>query len=654
MQYLAGISLGPVQGFIAAARETRDLAFGSQLLGNLAVFAARYAQKMDTEIIFPALLDSASSNKIILRKQVANQQQIVTLLQDTEHATRTELERLATQFVATFAKEDLDTHERAIWQILDTLEFYWAAVPCVDSHYVEAIDLLELTLAARKNTRTFSPNQYGAMIFKSSLTGTYESVIPAAKYPVIADRAADVRVKKLALADAYGIDGSEQLSGIDLFKRRGVLDGKPFIFPSLATMAARGSVLAMRPEQQHMLDAAWKQIVGTEFWHANTMQQAWLVEGADDVKARLRTRIYQQCRRADMAAMNAEWMHIDEQLAQRTGLPIDQSEHLEYLIPDVADMLLPKQSNLQAQLSAFVQKYQIRVPSSAKDDLQRIAMSNLSGVHKGISPYYALLVADGDHMGKFIHEFAKHGVSAHRALSEAMIKFAREVNEIATSEYGVAVYAGGDDMVVLVPVTNLLTCAQRLQDRFAAQIKSVMHQYKIAENVLPQPSISMGAVVAHFRESLQDALDCARETTKQAKRFRNALAISVVKRSGGDTTVVGHWQHFVPHMQAVANLWHDRAIPHGYVYDIQQMIDRLVPDTNSQKNASQLRAIIRLESVRILKQKRISNTDGVLRVFDDVQLPVDGDSDEDIYVRQLRQWTDELLVARMLKIGKRG
>ena len=42
MEYLFLASIGPVQSFIASARRTRDLWFGSMLLSELAKAAAKY------------------------------------------------------------------------------------------------------------------------------------------------------------------------------------------------------------------------------------------------------------------------------------------------------------------------------------------------------------------------------------------------------------------------------------------------------------------------------------------------------------------------------------------------------------------------------------------------------------------------------------
>lgn len=646
MKYVAGISIGPVQRFIAAARQTRDLAFGSQILGVLSTFAAHKAASLGADVIFPAVLDVASSNKVVVQIE-STPSDVGRVFAEIEDATRQELVRRANEFVSRFTTHDIDSHEAAVWQIQDVLEIYWAATPVINDNYADAIDAMEQALVARKNTRDFMPNSAASAQFKSSLTGTYESVIPAARYPVQSDSSAVVRAKKLALADLYGIDGSEQLSGVDLFKRSGTLDDQSFVFPSLAAMAARGSVMLLSVEDQNHLNHQWQQVYGCDFWSSSSAQQETLMGQIDDIREQLRTRAYQACRQADFAAISAAWPTIDAHITgQSDGASIEQSEALEFLFPCMRALMSDMSHGVM--LDDFMLQHRIKLPAVADAILKRIQLHSLR-MRRAVNPYYGLLLADGDRMGSFIHEFAKHGADAHKALSTAMIHFANDVRRIAIQHGGEAVYAGGDDLLVLVPTPKLLLCADQLQKSFVHFISSAMSQYGIMQSSQLTPSLSMGAVIAHFQESLQESLYLVRETEARAKRIRNALAIQTVKRSGGNVTVVGHWSHFVSHMQQVAKLWHEKKLPHGYAYNIQQMIARLAP-AHGDKFASQLQQIVRLESQRILQQKRMGAIEEVTLVFDDVRFveTLDDVMNNDIYLQRLRLWVDEILVARML------
>ena len=52
--WLLQISVGPVQEFIAAARRTRDLWFGSSMLSEISKAAAKAVKDAGAELIFPA------------------------------------------------------------------------------------------------------------------------------------------------------------------------------------------------------------------------------------------------------------------------------------------------------------------------------------------------------------------------------------------------------------------------------------------------------------------------------------------------------------------------------------------------------------------------------------------------------------------------
>ncbi|MCA9981654.1 MAG: hypothetical protein KDD89_12495, partial [Anaerolineales bacterium] len=53
-QYLLAIHIGPMQSFIAAARRTRDLWFGSWLMSELSKATAKAIEDIEgTKLIFP-------------------------------------------------------------------------------------------------------------------------------------------------------------------------------------------------------------------------------------------------------------------------------------------------------------------------------------------------------------------------------------------------------------------------------------------------------------------------------------------------------------------------------------------------------------------------------------------------------------------------
>ena len=66
MSHLLAISVGPVQEFIAAARRTRDLWFGSYLLSEISRAVAKAVENQGGKLIFPASSDAENVANVIL------------------------------------------------------------------------------------------------------------------------------------------------------------------------------------------------------------------------------------------------------------------------------------------------------------------------------------------------------------------------------------------------------------------------------------------------------------------------------------------------------------------------------------------------------------------------------------------------------------
>jgi CRISPR-associated protein Cmr2 len=203
--------------------------------------------------------------------------------------------------------------------------------------------------------------------------------------------------------------------------------------------------------------------------------------------------------------------------------------------------------------------------------------------------YYAVLVADGDHMGKWLsgqlaptiaetlHEGALprddtqrrvlEGVrrplsSAHQAaVSRALNDFSLEIVERVVEQVhgGVVVYAGGDDLLAMLPLHAALPCLRDLRRLYAglplhpgsraarggfegkngwvrrgAQLWRVMGD---------RATYSMGVAIAHQKWPLRHTLETAREMERLAKSGlrRNALAVALMKRSGGHERFAARW-----------------------------------------------------------------------------------------------------------------
>ncbi|MGB9689976.1 type III-B CRISPR-associated protein Cas10/Cmr2 [Thermogutta sp.] len=157
---------------------------------------------------------------------------------------------------------------------------------------------------------------------------------------------------------------------------------------------------------------------------------------------------------------------------------------------------------------------------------------------QGAAPnYYAVLMMDGDRMGK--HLRARPGRQHPQTISKALMMFAlRYAPKIVEKNYGVLVYCGGDDVLALLPTTTVITCAQELNEAFRKVWAQVVLQGVPGESA----TLSAGIAVVHYKEDLRFALETARQAEKHAKNNgRDLVAITVCRRSGEHTTALCPW-----------------------------------------------------------------------------------------------------------------
>lgn len=187
MSHLLAITVGPVQEFIAAARRTRDLWFGSYLLSEISKAAAKAVQDNGGKLIFPAPAQSSDLQQdsplnvanVILAELNAADPQLA--------ASRAKTAALARwrEFADPVFQENKAVIREDIWkdQVIDVIEFYAAWVVTTGEYQADRSRVMRL-LAGRKNCRDFLPAKGRAGVSKSSLDGLRESVLrPPGEWP---------------------------------------------------------------------------------------------------------------------------------------------------------------------------------------------------------------------------------------------------------------------------------------------------------------------------------------------------------------------------------------------------------------------------------------------------------------------------------------
>lgn len=178
------------------------------------------------------------------------------------------------------------------------------------------------------------------------------------------------------------------------------------------------------------------------------------------------------------------------------------------------------------------------------------------------SPYYAILVMDGDKMGKHLDHCDDQG--QHQEISKRLGKFADSVDRLVEGHHGRLVYAGGDDVFAFLPLRTALTAAAKINQRFEDTFPDWQ---SFGKKSFPF-TMSAGIAVVHHMAPLDWALAEARAAEKAAKKQygRNAIVVRLLKRSGDSKQMGGRWET-VPLVQQ----WH------GYFKD-ERLSSRMAHD----------------------------------------------------------------------------
>ena len=165
------------------------------------------------------------------------------------------------------------------------------------------------------------------------------------------------------------------------------------------------------------------------------------------------------------------------------------------------------------------------------DDHRRI--SSISDIGKGHGDekkwkkynYYAVVRSDGDRITSIIQNLKHDEI---RGFSEKCMKYCSDIADKVHKDYGgVTIYAGGDDLLALMPVEyegkNIFEFTKEANEHFVESFAD-FHQ---------DVSLSFGIFVAYERFPLYEALEESADLLFcVAKKIKNCVAIRFQKHSG--------------------------------------------------------------------------------------------------------------------------
>ena len=157
--------------------------------------------------------------------------------------------------------------------------------------------------------------------------------------------------------------------------------------------------------------------------------------------------------------------------------------------------------------------------------------------------YYALIMLDGDNMGRWLSgDFLKEKKNLkdfHKKMSEKLGEYANDVSNIIQESKGKLVYSGGDDVLAFVNLKYLFPVMNDLRAEFP---KFEDLGFELTDN--QKSSASAGIVIAHYKTPLSEVLSWARRMEEEAKSIddeKNAFTIAVLKRSGEISKTAWKW-----------------------------------------------------------------------------------------------------------------
>lgn len=213
--------------------------------------------------------------------------------------------------------------------------------------------------------------------------------------------------------------------------------------------------------------------------------------------------------------------------------------------------------------------------SKAKEVLEKLKKLRNAADMEAVSPFYAVLMLDGDELGIQMGDPAKQ-----QKITESLASFASQIPTIVDNHSGFLVYAGGDDVLALLPLEFALPCAAALRQCYASCF-----------NGTGIPTTLSGAIeYAHIKMPLGKVLgDAHRLLDDIAKdtRGRDAIACRVWKPGGLVIEWAMPWTYALDEGQVVIDVLAQKfkqglsgdevELSNGFFYRIRERFELLNP-----------------------------------------------------------------------------
>jgi CRISPR-associated protein Cmr2 len=516
---ILNFSLGPVQGFIARARKTRDFWAGSFLLSYLAGQAMAVVLEKGGRLILPAVAESKNNIIDLLLQAIVdcrdekemsrnNRGNIVATLPNRFRA------EVSADFDPALCEQAIKEKWRDLTQIIwerylagpaargnSTAEIWKRQV----SNYWETNWVLgedPAVLEQRKNWRSHLPSIEPGD--KCTLFGNLQELSGYLRIHEI-EKQKDFWEAVRQQIGRHDLAENERLCAIALVKR---------LFPVIASEMI-DQVVTSYPSTPYLAAVNW---IGQVARRDPEKARLYANRASDlpEARGRENPELF-----PDLQRVLAKYPHARE-FASLDGNCFFKAALENSNLWDKPAGSAPDTKNLRDELS-----------------------KELAELAEPPSPFYAMLLMDGDRLGALLQ---KHRTEAE-LISGSLNKFSLKVPSVIKSENGITVYAGGDDVLALLPLDNAIAAATALHTAYL----------KAFNDKFPEATISGAIVYAHFSTPLTEVYhEAQRLLTDVAKEKtgRDSLAITIWKSAGKVLTWSAPWE-FILGPEQELNIFED-------------------------------------------------------------------------------------------------
>ncbi|MEN9501703.1 MAG: hypothetical protein RI964_988 [Pseudomonadota bacterium] len=499
-------TLGPVQGFVSQARRTRDFWAGSFILSWLAAVAIKAVKHQGGEIQFPHadenymkwLIGDGKENKPT-QGSIPNRFKGLVAAVDPNTFKPDEVVKAVQEAWKALAdkvwEEDLgdvspSSETARIWerQIPNFWDMSWVVTKDKDDSSV---------LDKRKNWRTYvAPKENGV---KCSM-----------------------------------MDGWQELSGEERPDRK-----KMNVFwDAICTNGRYGMKSDLRKNEALCSMAFVKRRFSRHFAKIDrNMKQGWRLKGWE-VQSAVPSVTYMAAvhwlEQALLKAKPDDLVTFQQAAADLTGQEYGEWDSkikcLELFTKDYKK-LKSLDGNIFFETSLEnTNIFDVEKQAQAKKVLNLLKKIKKSAKLSDPTPFYAILLMDGDSLGMHMSN-----PKMHYSITQGLADFTNGVPAIVQDNNGFLIYAGGDDVLAILPLEDAITCAAKLREHYLKCFKEKpnddLEKYRYYIPTTLSGAIEFTHINMPLTSVLKDAHNLLDEVAKDGSG-RDALAIRVWKRGG--------------------------------------------------------------------------------------------------------------------------